>query len=105
MALRGPARAASPGPSGVVRRDRRPRPPAPTPARDAVLEALGDEAMTGADLARAAGVSAGVVKGLMDEGVLAVDRDRGRGRLRRRPTRTMPPRDPERRARRPRPRR
>jgi DNA modification methylase len=32
-----------------------------------VLEALGDRALTAADLARAAGVSSGVVKGLVDE--------------------------------------
>jgi len=44
-----------------------------TDARQRVLEALGDnEAASMADLARAAGVSAGVVKGLVDEGVLAV---------------------------------
>ncbi|WP_312491739.1 primosomal protein N', partial [Brevundimonas sp.] len=43
-----------------------------TPARTGVLEALGDRAMTAADLARAAGVSSGVVKGLIDEGVLEI---------------------------------
>jgi primosomal protein N' (replication factor Y) len=43
-----------------------------TPARTRVLEAAKDQALPAADLARAAGVSAGVVKGLVDEGVLAV---------------------------------
>ncbi|MGQ2973765.1 MAG: primosomal protein N', partial [Brevundimonas mediterranea] len=43
-----------------------------TPARTGVLEALGERAMAGADLARAAGVSSGVVKGLIDEGVLEI---------------------------------
>src|SRR5690606_3856945 len=42
----------------------------PTAARTAVLEALGQRSMPGPDLARAAGVSSGVVKGLVDEGVL-----------------------------------
>ena len=37
---------------------------------DDVLEALGERSMPGPDLARAAGVSSGVVKGLLDEGVL-----------------------------------
>jgi primosomal protein N' (replication factor Y) len=43
-----------------------------TPARSRVLEAAKDQALPAAELARAAGVSAGVVKGLVDEGVLAV---------------------------------
>lgn len=43
-----------------------------TPARAAVLAALGDRSTPAAELARAAGVSAGVVRGLVDEGVLAV---------------------------------
>src|SRR5690606_32057174 len=43
-----------------------------TTARTAVLEALQDRSMTAADLARAATVSTGVVKGLVDEGVLEV---------------------------------
>uniref|UniRef100_UPI00289F9E28 primosomal protein N' n=1 Tax=Brevundimonas sp. TaxID=1871086 RepID=UPI00289F9E28 len=43
-----------------------------TPARTGVLDALGDRAMTAADLARAAGVSSGVVRGLIDEGVLEI---------------------------------
>jgi len=43
-----------------------------TPARAAVLDALGERAMRAADLARAAGVSSGVIKGLVDEGVLEI---------------------------------
>jgi primosomal protein N' (replication factor Y) len=43
-----------------------------TPARLKVVAAAQGGPMSGADLARAAGVSAGVVKGLIDEGVLAV---------------------------------
>ncbi|WP_333590694.1 primosomal protein N' [Brevundimonas sp.] len=43
-----------------------------TPARTAVLDALGERAMRAADLARAAAVSTGVVKGLVDEGVLEI---------------------------------
>ncbi|MGA0606191.1 primosomal protein N' [Phenylobacterium sp. VNQ135] len=42
-----------------------------TPARARVLEAAAAGPMSGPDLARAAGVSAGVVKGLVDEGCLA----------------------------------
>ena len=45
-------------------------PARPTPARARVLQALAEGAASGADLARRAGVSAGVVKGLVDEGVL-----------------------------------
>ncbi|MGZ3315471.1 MAG: primosomal protein N' [Caulobacteraceae bacterium] len=41
-----------------------------TPARARVLEAAGDEAISPATLAAKAGVSAGVVKGLIDEGCL-----------------------------------
>ncbi|MGZ3279921.1 MAG: replication restart helicase PriA, partial [Caulobacteraceae bacterium] len=41
-----------------------------TPARARVLEAAGDEAIAPATLAAKAGVSAGVVKGLIDEGCL-----------------------------------
>ena len=48
-------------------------PARPTEARSRALAVLGDdEAASMADLARAAGVSAGVIKGLMDEGVLEV---------------------------------
>ncbi|MBI1339361.1 primosomal protein N' [bacterium] len=47
-----------------------------TPAREKVLAAAAGEALTAADLARAAGVSAAVVKGLVDAGALsAEDRD------------------------------
>jgi len=45
-------------------------PTRPTPARLRVLEALTEGSTSGAELARRAGVSAGVVKGLIDEGVL-----------------------------------
>ena len=47
------------------------QPARPTPARMKVLEAAA-VALSPPDLARAAGVGAGVVKGLIDEGVLAV---------------------------------
>ncbi len=43
-----------------------------TPARQKVLEAAAGGPQTPADLARAAGVSAGVVKGLVEEGALAL---------------------------------
>jgi primosomal protein N' (replication factor Y) len=43
-----------------------------TPARAKVLEAVQAGRLSPADLARAAGVSSGVVKGLVDEGVLIV---------------------------------
>src|SRR5512140_3737767 len=49
------------------------RAPRPTPARSRVLEAAAAGPAAPADLARAAGVSSGVVKGLVDEGVLALD--------------------------------
>ena len=71
MAIKG-LRSPPPRPERRVRRVGDRVPARATPARDAVLEALGDKAMTGADLARAAGVSAGVVKGLTDEGVLEI---------------------------------
>jgi primosomal protein N' (replication factor Y) len=50
-------------------------PARPTPARTKVLETLAasPEPLAPPDLARAAGVSSGVVKGLIDEGVLAVE--------------------------------
>ena len=67
----GAARAAS-RPERRVRRVGDRTPARATPARTGVLEALGDRAMTAADLARAAGVSSGVVKGLIDEGVLEI---------------------------------
>jgi primosomal protein N' (replication factor Y) len=47
-------------------------PARPTAARSRVLEALKEADLSGAELARRAGVSPGVVKGMIDEGVLAV---------------------------------
>ena len=70
-ALKG-LRAPRPRPERRVRRVGDRSPARPTAARAAVLEALGGRAMSAADLARAAGVSSGVVKGLVDEGVLEV---------------------------------
>ena len=70
-ALKG-LRAPRPRPERRVRRVGDRRPGRETPARSAVLEALGERSMTGAELTRAAGVSSGVVKGLVDEGVLEV---------------------------------
>src|SRR5690606_10232729 len=70
-ALKG-LRAPRPRPERRVRRVGERSPARPTTARTAVLEALGDRAVSGPDLARAAGVSSGVVKGLVDEGVLEV---------------------------------
>ncbi|GAA0615961.1 primosomal protein N' [Brevundimonas kwangchunensis] len=68
-ALKG-LRAPRPKPERRVRRVGDRQPSRPTAARTAVLEALGERSMPGPDLARAAGVSSGVVKGLLDEGVL-----------------------------------
>ena len=68
-ALKG-LRAPRPRPERRVRRAVDRVPARPTPARSAVLDALGSRSMPGAELARAAGVSSGVVKGLLDEGVL-----------------------------------
>ena len=68
-ALKG-LRAPRPRPERRVRRAGDMAPARPTAARTAVLEALGERSMPGPDLARAAGVSSGVVKGLLDEGVL-----------------------------------
>ncbi len=70
IALRG-ARAPKPRPQRVVVATGA-RPARPTPARAKVLEAA-TRPMPPAELARAAGVGAGVVKALVDEGVLAVD--------------------------------
>ncbi len=70
-ALKG-LRAPRPRPERRVRRVEGRSPARPTAARTAMLEALGARAMSGPDLARAAGVSSGVVKGLVDEGVLEV---------------------------------
>ncbi|MFN3558316.1 MAG: primosomal protein N' [Brevundimonas sp.] len=68
-ALKG-LRAPRPRPERRVRRVGDRVPARPTAARTAVLEALGQRSMPGPDLARAAQVSSGVVKGLLDEGVL-----------------------------------
>ena len=68
-ALKG-LRAPRPRPERRVRRVGDRVPARPTAARTAVLEALGQRSMPGPDLARAAGVSSGVVRGLLDEGVL-----------------------------------
>ena len=70
IALRG-ARAPKPKPLRVIEPTGR-APVRPTPARTRVLTAVGAGAASGAALARLAGVSAGVVKALIDEGVLAL---------------------------------
>ena len=70
-ALKG-LRAPRPRPERRVRRVGDRRPARPTAGRTAVLEALGEAAMPGPDLARLARVSSAVVKGLIDEGVLEV---------------------------------
>jgi len=70
-ALKG-LRAPRPRPERRVRLVGERAPVRPTAARTAVLDTLGERAMSGAELARAAGVSSGVVKGLLDEGVLEV---------------------------------
>ena len=73
MALRG---LRSPPPKPIRRtRATGAQPTRPTAARTKVLETLAAaaEPLAPADLARAAGVSSGVVKGLIDEGVLAVE--------------------------------
>ena len=71
MAVKG-LRNPPPRPERRVRRVGDRVPARATPARSAVLEALGDRALSAADLTRVAGVSAGVVKGLVDEGVLEI---------------------------------
>jgi primosomal protein N' (replication factor Y) len=71
IALRG-ARAPKPRPQRVVRATGV-QPARATPARAKVLEAAASGPQPPADLARAAGVSSGVVKGLIDEGALALD--------------------------------
>ncbi|MCA6249745.1 primosomal protein N', partial [Phenylobacterium sp.] len=68
IALRG-ARAPLPRPERLVALSGRP-PSRPTPARTRVLEAAGEGPSTPADLARRAGVSAAVVRGLIDDGAL-----------------------------------
>jgi primosomal protein N' (replication factor Y) len=70
-ALKG-LRAPRPRAERRVRRVEGREPARPTASRTAVLEALGVRSMPGPDLARAAGVSSGVVKGLVDDGVLEV---------------------------------
>ncbi|HST91689.1 MAG TPA: DEAD/DEAH box helicase, partial [Brevundimonas sp.] len=70
-ALKG-LRAPRPRPERRVRRVGEKAPARPTAARTAVLDAVGSRSMPGAELARAAGVSSGVVKGLLDEGVLEI---------------------------------
>jgi len=70
MALRG-ARAPKAKPQRIVAATGA-RPARTTPARAKVLEAVADAQLSPADLARAAGVSAGVVKALVDEGVLEI---------------------------------
>ena len=70
IALRG-ARAPKPKPVRLVR-PTGVQPARATPARSKVLAAVAGQTLSAADLARAAGVSAGVVKGLVDEGVLEV---------------------------------
>ncbi|HEX3887534.1 MAG TPA: primosomal protein N' [Phenylobacterium sp.] len=70
IALRG-ARAQKPKPVRIVELTGV-APARPTPARARVLEAAAVQAVSPPDLARAAGVGAGVVKGLIEEGVLAV---------------------------------
>jgi primosomal protein N' (replication factor Y) len=71
MALRG-LRAPRPKPLKLLRATGT-LPARATPARQKVLDAAAEGAMPGPDLAVKAGVSAGVVKGLLDEGVLAVE--------------------------------
>ncbi|HVI31879.1 primosomal protein N' [Phenylobacterium sp.] len=70
IALRG-ARCPKPRPVKVVE-PTGVQPARPTPARLKVIETAKATPMSPADLARAAGVSSGVVKGLVEEGVLAV---------------------------------
>jgi primosomal protein N' (replication factor Y) len=70
IALRG-ARAPKPRPVRVTELTGA-APARPTPARSRVLEIAGAQALSPPDLARVAGVSSGVVKALLDEGVLAV---------------------------------
>jgi primosomal protein N' (replication factor Y) len=71
MALRG-LRAPRPRPIKLLRATGA-LPARATPARQKVLDALAEGPMTGPELAEKAGVSSGVVKGLLDEGVLALD--------------------------------
>ncbi|WP_091735465.1 primosomal protein N' [Phenylobacterium immobile] len=74
IALRG-ARAPQPRPVRIVEATGL-APGRPTPARTRVVEAAGQARLAPADLARAAGVSGGVVKALLDEGVLRLVEER-----------------------------
>ncbi|WP_122464724.1 primosomal protein N' [Brevundimonas lutea] len=71
VALNG-LRAPPPRPERRVRRVGDRQPARATPARTVVLETLSERALPAAELARQAGVSSGVVKGLVDEGVLEI---------------------------------
>ncbi len=71
MALRG-LRAPKPRPVKLLRATGT-LPARATPARERVLAAAAEGPMAGPDLAAKAGVSSGVVKGLIDEGVLAIE--------------------------------
>jgi primosomal protein N' (replication factor Y) len=68
IALRG-ARAPKPRPERVLVATGR-KPARMTPARERVLEAIGDDRLAAGALAAKAGVSSGVVKGLVEEGAL-----------------------------------
>lgn len=70
-ALKG-LRAPRPRPERRVQRVGDRMPGRATPRRAAVLKVLGDRTLPAADLARAAGVSSGVVKGLIEDGVLEI---------------------------------
>src|SRR5215469_11920593 len=70
IAMRG-ARAPRPRPERVLAATGS-KPARMTPARERALEALGDLALSSQALAAKAGVSAGVIKGLIDEGALEV---------------------------------
>lgn len=71
MALRG-ARAAKAKPEKVVVPTGQ-APARSTPARTKIIAIAAEQSLSPADLARAGGVSPGVVKGLIDEGVLVVN--------------------------------
>jgi primosomal protein N' (replication factor Y) len=71
MALKG-LRAPRPKPERRLRRIGDRTPARPTTARTAVLEALGERAMSRPELTVASGASSAVIKGLIDEGVLEV---------------------------------
>ena len=70
IALRG-ARAPKPKPTRVTELTGV-APSRPTASRTKVMQAVAEGTLSPPDLARAAGVSSGVVKGLIDEGVLAI---------------------------------